>query len=112
MSGVWGGVKLTRFRGHRNICVQGVHGWRRRDHRSGDERDPTEGFRFVSDNQAAYPIVTMCRLLGVSPSCYYAWTKREPSRRRRMDTALVAEICASHCAWHLWGAAHSCRPCG
>ena len=38
----------------------------------------------------------MCRLLGVSPSGYYAWTKREPSRRRRMDTALVAEICASH----------------
>ena len=54
----------------------------------------------MSENQAAYPIATMCRLLGVSPSGYYAWTKREPSRRRRMDTALVAEICASHCASH------------
>jgi hypothetical protein len=64
--------------------------------RSGDKHDPTEGFRFVSENQAAYPIATMCRLLGVSPSGYYAWMKREPSRRRRMDTALVAEICASH----------------
>ncbi|MGA9012618.1 MAG: transposase [Acetobacteraceae bacterium] len=27
--------------------------------RSGDERDPTEGFRLVSDRQADYPIATM-----------------------------------------------------
>ena len=39
--------------------------------RSGDERDPCEGFRFVSDHQASYPIVTMCKLLGVSSSGYY-----------------------------------------
>jgi transposase len=37
--------------------------------RSGDERDPCEGFRFVSDHQAAYPTTTMCELLGVSSSC-------------------------------------------
>jgi len=50
----------------------------------------------VSENQAAYPIVTMCRLLGVSPSGYYAWTKRQPSRRARADAALVAEIRTAH----------------
>jgi putative transposase len=50
----------------------------------------------VSENQAAFPIATMCRLLGVSPSGYYAWTKRQPSRRARTDTALVAEIHAAH----------------
>jgi len=50
----------------------------------------------VSDNQAAYPVATMCRLLGVSPSGYYAWTKRQPSRRARSDGALVAEIHAAH----------------
>ena len=50
----------------------------------------------MSENQAAYPIVTMCRLLGVSPSGYYAWTKRQPSRRARADAALVAEIRTAH----------------
>ena len=38
--------------------------------RSGDEHDPTEGFRFVSEHQADYPIATMCRVLGVSSSGY------------------------------------------
>jgi putative transposase len=50
----------------------------------------------VSENQAAYPIATMCRLLGVSPSGYYAWTKRQPSRRARVDAALAAEIRSAH----------------
>ena len=52
----------------------------------------------MSENQAAFPIATMCRLLGVSPSGYYAWTKRQPSRRTRTDAALVAEIRAAHAA--------------
>ena len=30
------------------------------------------------------------------PSGYYAWTKRQPSRRARTDAALVAEIRAAH----------------
>ena len=64
--------------------------------RSGDERDPCEGFRFVSDHQAGYPIVTMCKLLGVSSSGYYAWRKRQPSQRSETDAALVAEIQVAH----------------
>jgi transposase InsO family protein len=52
----------------------------------------------VSENQAAFPIAAMCRLLGVSPSGYYAWTKRQPSRRSQTDVALVAEIRAAHAA--------------
>jgi putative transposase len=54
----------------------------------------------VSENQAAYPIATMCRLLGISTSGYYAWAKRTPSRRAREDAALLAEIRAAHAASH------------
>ena len=52
----------------------------------------------MSENQAAYPIATMCRLLGVSSSGYYAWAKREASRRARSDATLLAEIRAAHAA--------------
>jgi len=54
----------------------------------------------VSENQAAYPIATMCRLLGVSSSGYYGWAKRAPSRRARTDAALSEEIRAAHAASH------------
>jgi putative transposase len=52
----------------------------------------------VSENQAAYPIATMCRLLGVSSSGYYAWRKRSPSRRAQSDAVLLAQIRAAHTA--------------
>jgi putative transposase len=54
----------------------------------------------VSENQAAYPIATMCRLLGVSSSGYYAWTKRLPSRRAQADAALLAQMRTAHAASH------------
>jgi putative transposase len=52
----------------------------------------------VSENQASYPIATMCRLLGVSSSGYYAWRKRTPSRRARADAVLLPQIRAAHVA--------------
>jgi putative transposase len=52
----------------------------------------------VSDHQADYPIASMCRLLGVSSSGYYAWMKRRPSRRAERDAALIGEIRAAHAA--------------
>jgi putative transposase len=54
----------------------------------------------VSENQAVYPIATMCRLLGLSTSGYYAWAKRSPSRRAREDAVLLAEIRMAHIASH------------
>ena len=52
----------------------------------------------MSKNQAGYPIATMCRLLGVSSSGYYAWSKREPSRRAQADAALLSHVRAAHSA--------------
>ena len=40
----------------------------------------------------------MCQLLGVSPSGYYAWKKRQPSQRSQIDAALIAEIQVAHTA--------------
>ena len=45
-------------------------------------------------NQAQYPIAWMCRVLGVSPSGYYAWWWRPPSRRARENEALSRRITA------------------
>ena len=39
-------------------------------------------------HQADYPITTMCDVLGVSRSGYYAWCKRGPSARDRRDAEL------------------------
>ena len=50
----------------------------------------------MSDHQADYPIATMCQLLGVSSSGYYAWGKRQPSQRSETDAALIAEIQVAH----------------
>ena len=50
----------------------------------------------MSDHQAVYPAWTMCRLLGLSPSGYYAWRQRGPSRRSQKNTALTEEILETH----------------
>ena len=43
-------------------------------------------------NQAQYPVATMCRLLEVSPSGYYAWRRRPASERSRTDAVLKDRI--------------------
>jgi putative transposase len=47
-------------------------------------------------NQAAHSVTTMCRVLGVSASGYYAWTGRDRSARAKQDEALVKQIRAFH----------------
>lgn len=59
---------------------------------SGDEGGAAEGYRFMSENRAVYPISTMCRVLGVSSSGFYAWTRRSPSRRSNDDAVLIGRI--------------------
>jgi putative transposase len=50
----------------------------------------------VSDHQAAYPVRSMSRVLEVSPSGFYAWLKRPPSRREQEDKMLTQEIKKIH----------------
>lgn len=47
-------------------------------------------------NQANFRIATMCRVLGVSPSGYYAWRNRSVSARRQWDEVLKVKIKAFH----------------
>ena len=47
-------------------------------------------------NRAEHRVATMCRILGVSPSGYYAWLGRSPSTRAREDTVLLEKIEAIH----------------
>jgi putative transposase len=50
----------------------------------------------VNANQAIYGIATMCRVLAVSASGYYAWLKRPASARARADAELSTRIRAIH----------------
>ncbi len=50
----------------------------------------------MRDHQADFPVTTLCRVLGISPSGFYAWMKRPPSARAEGDMVLLAEIRESH----------------
>jgi putative transposase len=50
----------------------------------------------VRVHQAAHPIAILCRVLGVSPSGYYAWCARPASARATADAELSAQIRAIH----------------
>ena len=47
-------------------------------------------------NQADFNVRTLCRVLGVSPSGYYAWRERPPSARRLADAVLSEQIRVIH----------------
>lgn len=46
----------------------------------------------MNANQAEFSVLAMCRVLGLSPSGYYAWLKRPPSKRAERDAELVVKI--------------------
>jgi putative transposase len=50
----------------------------------------------VSANQAVYPIRSVSHVLGVSPSGFYAWRKRPPSKQKQEDKTLTQEIKKIH----------------
>jgi transposase InsO family protein len=53
-------------------------------------------YRFIDAEKVNYPIRLMCRVLRVSPSGYYAWQVREPSRRAIENESLLVSIRAVH----------------
>jgi putative transposase len=55
-------------------------------------------FAFIAAKEVAFPVVPMCRVLGVSPSGYYAWKKRPTPRRVAQDVRLAEEVAQAHAA--------------
>ena len=55
-------------------------------------------FAFVAGEKDHFPVATLCRLLGVSASGFYAWHDRPPSARSLSNVALSERIRAHHAA--------------
>jgi putative transposase len=53
-------------------------------------------FAFIAAEKAHYPVRTLCRALEVTPSGFYAWQRRPPSRRTVDDARLVAQLRIAH----------------
>jgi putative transposase len=49
-------------------------------------------YQFITQHRHEYPITLMCRVLEVSVSGYYAWSKRPPSRHSREDASLAERV--------------------
>ena len=62
--------------------------------RTGDRT--REVYRVMSANQGRFRVATMARVLGVSPSGYYAWRQRPPSARAQADAELTARVQEIH----------------
>ena len=55
-------------------------------------------FRRIDAEKAELPVGRLCMLLDVSPSGYYAWRSRKPSRRQLDDMVFLAHIRAHFAA--------------
>jgi putative transposase len=53
-------------------------------------------YAFIQQQAANLPVRAMCRLLGVRPSGYYAWTRRSPCRREAGELQLIESIRLVH----------------
>ena len=55
-------------------------------------------FAFVHAEKVNHAVRCLCQVLHVTPSGYYAWATRRPSRRQREDAQLKVRIRAIHTA--------------
>jgi putative transposase len=53
-------------------------------------------FRFIEQHARTFPVRLMCRVLGVSPSGYYAWRSRPESSRALANRRLLHEVHRLH----------------
>lgn len=53
-------------------------------------------FAFIASKEVAFPVLAMCRTLGVTRSGFYAWKKRPKSARAQADAQLAVEVAATH----------------
>jgi putative transposase len=53
-------------------------------------------FRLIEAEEATHSVPTLCRVLGVSRSGYYAWSNRPPSERARFGAVLSEKIETIH----------------
>ena len=53
-------------------------------------------FAWIEAEKANYDVRTLCRLLKVSASGYYAWVRRAPSARAVSDGVLTEQIRSVH----------------
>jgi transposase InsO family protein len=51
-------------------------------------------FAFIAVEKAAYPIIVLCKVLGVSRSGFYTWSARVPSARSLEDGKLRVHVAA------------------
>ncbi len=49
-------------------------------------------YRFITEHRQDYPVKTMCRVLEVSVSGYYAWCQGCPSERSKANAELSTQI--------------------
>ena len=49
-------------------------------------------FEFMEAEKASFPVATMCRVFGVSPSGFYGWCKRRPSARELRRHELSSKV--------------------
>ena len=53
-------------------------------------------YEFIEEHRGTYKTKSMCELLKVSRSGYYAWNTRQPSRRKRYNEELLGHIQRIH----------------
>jgi putative transposase len=51
-------------------------------------------YRFVAAERVSYPVRMLCRIVGVAVSGFYAWLRRDPSRRQEDDRRVSKRIAA------------------